>query len=370
MVYSDTYYDFGAWGGVGIPGEFNFDTQMPDVDAYVYQLNGGPEQIVDPEYSWARVTLSPDRSGLNTLTVKARYLDGSFSPVRQYDFEVSDAPVVVSSDYPENVGAGQPGAAGQFTFNPGRPGVVEYSYVIEYSGEPQVVAAGPDGRATVEITPTHPGYTLLTVTSRYADGTTSPERWYYFVVRDPRVNVVSTYDDYSPRGGLGAVGSFGFYTELDEVTTYEYQLNGGDWISVPRTPDSLTTTIQVTMDRNGANVLAVRGRTAAGEATPQTDYPFLVGTAPLVASAGYPAGQWAGGVGVTGEFMFTQGSPGVVEFSYTVNAEEPVLVAADPDGVAMASYTPEARGSHTMTVRGRTAEGTWSDSTSYYFLVN
>ena len=43
-VSSGTYYEFGAWGGVGIPGEFNFDTAMPDVDAYLYRLNDGPEE--------------------------------------------------------------------------------------------------------------------------------------------------------------------------------------------------------------------------------------------------------------------------------------------------------------------------------------
>ncbi|MER7334504.1 MULTISPECIES: hypothetical protein [unclassified Micromonospora] len=369
-VYSSTYYEHGAWGGVGIPGEFTFDTAMPDVDVYLYRLNDGPEQTADPEYSWAYVTLAPDRSGSNTLTVRTRFLDGSFSPPRTYTFEVSDAPVVSSSDYPENGSAGQPGQPGRFTFNPGRSGVVEYRYVLEYSGEEQVVAAGADGKATIEITPTHSGYTLLTVTSRTADGTASAERRYYFRVRDPRVNVSSAYDEYTPRGGIGATGRFGVYTEISEVTTFEYQLNGGAWQSVPKTPDALVTDISVIMERNGENVFSVRGRTAAGEYTPQTDYPFLVGTAPLVSSATYPSGEWAGGVGVPGEFTFTQGRPGVVEFEYRVDDGEPVMVPANAAGVATASYTPTSTSSHTMRVRGRTADGVWTDTTNYYFLVN
>ncbi|MEE3919376.1 hypothetical protein V2I01_16705 [Micromonospora sp. BRA006-A] len=305
-VSSSTYYENGAWGGVGIPGEFNFDTGMPDVDAYLYRLNDGPEQVVDPDYSWARVTLTPDRSGSNTLTVRTRFQNGSFSPARTYTFEVSDAPVVTSEDYPANGEGGQPGQTGRFTFNPGRSGVTEYRYVLEYTGEEQVVAAGADGRATVEITPTHSGYTLLTVTSRTADGTVSPERRYYFRVRDARVNVSSAYDEYSPRRGIGSVGTFGVYTEISEVTTFEYQLNGGAWQSVPKKPDALATDITVTMDRNGANLISFRGRTAAGDYTPQTDYPFLVGTAPLVSWGTYPAGQWSGGMGVAGEFTFTR----------------------------------------------------------------
>ncbi|MGY4909348.1 hypothetical protein [Micromonospora aurantiaca (nom. illeg.)] len=369
-VSSSTYYENGAWGGVGIPGEFNFDTGMPDVDAYLYRLNDGPEQIVDPDYSWARVTLTPDRSGSNTLTVRTRFQDGSFSPTRTYTFEVSDAPVVTSEDYPENGEGGQPGQTGRFTFNPGRSGVTEYRYVLEYTGEEQVVAAGADGRATVEITPTHSGYTLLTVTSRTADGTVSPERRYYFRVRDARVNVSSAYDEYSPRGGIGSVGTFGVYTEISEVTTFEYQLNGGAWQSVPKKPDALATDITVTMDRNGANLISVRGRTAAGDYTPQTDYPFLVGTAPLVSSGTYPADRWSGGVGVAGEFTFTQGSPGVTEFEYTVEDGQPVTVAANAAGVATATFTPTSAGSYSMRVRGRTADGVWTDTTSYYFLVN
>ncbi|WP_433355902.1 hypothetical protein ACQPYV_02475 [Micromonospora saelicesensis] len=369
-VSSSTYYEYGAWGGVGIAGEFNFDTAMPDVDAYVYRLNDGPEQITDPEYSWARVTLTPDHSGSNTLTVRTRFLDGSFSPTRTYTFEVSDAPVVTSSEYPENAEGGQPGQSGRFTFNPGRSGTVEYRYVLEYSGEEQVVAAGPDGKATIEITPAHPGYTLLTVTSRTADGTASAERRYYFRVRDPRVNVSSAYDEYTPRGGIGAVGRFGVYTEIGEVTTFEYQLNGGVWQSVPKTPDALVTDISVTMDRNGANVFSVRGRTEAGEYTPQTDYPFLVGTAPRVSSTTYPESQWAGGVGVPGEFTFAQGSPGVVEFEYTIDGGEPATVAANATGVATVTYTPTSTSSHTFSVRGRTADGVWTDPTNYYFLVD
>ncbi|GFJ91771.1 hypothetical protein Prum_054130 [Phytohabitans rumicis] len=366
-VYSSTYYEFGAWGGVGIPGEFGFTTAMPNVDVFVYRLNGGPEQIADPEYGWITVTLTPERSGRNALTVRTRYLDGTFSPPREYVFEVSDAPVVVSTDYPENTGAGQPGQPGQFTFNPGRDGIVEYRYTLE-TGEQHTVAAGADGRATVEITPTHPGYTLLIVTSTTADGTATAERSYYFVVQDPSVWVSSGFNEYTPLGGIGTKGRFGFYTELREATTYEYRLNGGAWQSVPRATDALVTDVTLTMERNGENVLSVRGRTTAGQYTPQTDYPFLVGTASLVASETYPIAEWSSGVDVPGTFTFTQGTAGVVEFEYRVDDGEPVLVAAS-GGVATAVYTPTTNGWKTMTVRGRTGDGVWTDSTSYSFGV-
>jgi len=124
------------------------------------------------------------------------------------------------------------------------------------------------------------------------------------------------------------------------------------------------------MERNGENVLSVRGRTANGQYTPQTDYPFLVGTAPQVVSTVYPPDTFGGGVGVPGDFTFTQGSPGVVEFEYQVDGfAEPSIVAA-VDGVATITFTPTSGGHHRMMVRGRTAGGQWTDSTNYFFVVS
>ncbi|MDG4820727.1 hypothetical protein O7635_02535 [Asanoa sp. WMMD1127] len=366
-VYSSLYADYGANGGVGIPGEFQFDTPLPDAGAYVYQLNGGPEVVVDadPIFSQVTVTLTPDRSGPNTLRVRTRFLDGTLSPERTYAFEVSDAPVVVSTDYPANESVGQPGQPGRFTFKPGRGDVAEYRYALD--GNPaQMVAAGPDGRATVDITPAHSGYNTLTVTSVAADGTTSAERRYSFQVRDPYVRVSSDYYEWVARGGLGSVAEFRFDVELADVSAFEYQVNGGPWHSVER---SSTTTVSVTLDRNGENLLSVRGRTAAGTHTAQTDYPFLVGTAPLVSSNTYRPSGATGGVGVPGEFTFVQGCPGVVEFEYSDNDVEPTIVPADGQGRATITYTPETSSSHTMRVRGRTTDGVWSDLTEYYFYV-
>ena len=185
------------------------------------------------------------------------------------------------------------------------------------------------------------------------------------------MNVGSAYDEYTPRGGIGAVGRFGVDTEIGEVTTFEYQVNGGAWQSVPKTPNSLVTDISVTMDRNGANVFSVRGRTEAGEYTPQTDYPFLVGTSPegvVDRLSGGPVGRWRRRAG---RLHLHPGRPrggGVVE--YTIDNGEPATVAANAAGVVTVTYAPTSTSSHTISVRGRTADGAWSDSTNYYFLVD
>jgi len=368
-VSSSTYPDYAPSGGVGIGGEFNLGTGMPDVDVFLYHFDDDPEQTIDDESSHALVRFTPERSGVHTLSVRTRFLDGSLSPSRVYTFEVSDAPVVTSTDYPEGAFSGQPGQSGQFTFNPGRPDVAEYRYSLSDSGTQEVAAAGADGRATVSITPLGSGWTTLLVTSVDADGTASAQRRYDFSVRDPSVRVVSAYNEYTPRGGLGSEAPFGFYTEISEVTTYEYRLNDGPWLSIARAENSLTTDVLLTMDRNGENVFSVRGRDAEGTFTPQTDYPFLVGTAPRVTSETYPLGQWGGGIGVPGDFQFVAGNPGVVEFEYVIDSGEPATVAADGDGRATVTFTPTSS-YHSMTVRGRTADDMLSDPTNYYFYVN
>jgi hypothetical protein len=89
-VYSSIYPEYGAWGGVGIAGDFSFDTLMPEAIAFHYQFNDGPEQIVEADFGSARVVFTPDRSGSNTLSVRTRFSDGSFSPSLNYTFQVSD----------------------------------------------------------------------------------------------------------------------------------------------------------------------------------------------------------------------------------------------------------------------------------------
>ena len=44
------------------------------------------------------------------------------------------------------------------------------------------MAAGPDGTATITLTPAYEGSHYLTVSSRSADGVTSGETYHYFYV--------------------------------------------------------------------------------------------------------------------------------------------------------------------------------------------
>ncbi|MBV1853254.1 hypothetical protein [Catellatospora tritici] len=370
VVRSSTYPDYWAGGGVGVPGEFEFDTAMPDAAAYVYRFNDGAEQVVEIEwpYTMAQVTLTPDHSGTNTLSVQTRFADGTFSPVREYVFQVSDAPVVTSTDYPQYNPAGRPGQAGDFTFHPGRADTVAYQYSLGYGDEPQTVAAGPDGTATVRLTPQYSGYQTLIVVGVAADGSLTAERRYEVVVRNPYVDVTSYYDSYGPTGGLGAVGWFEFRTELSEVTAYEYQINGGAWQIL--TLDGNPARIEVTMDRNGENLLSVRGRDGAGVITPQTDYPFLVGVQPRLTSTDYPAGEYSGGPGVAGQFHFLPGSPDVVEYEYQAGYTAPVVVPADADGTATVTWAPPSGGYYGWYLRAHLADGTWSERAYYGFGVD
>lgn len=78
-------------GGVGVAGQFSFATGLiAEVEGFVFTLNGGPDQ-----FTWAgfegdgQVTLSPDRTGTNTLVVRARFFDGTLSAPTTFTFEVA-----------------------------------------------------------------------------------------------------------------------------------------------------------------------------------------------------------------------------------------------------------------------------------------
>ncbi len=80
-------------GGVGVPGTFSFTTGAAffEVESFMLVLNGGPETSVWADFDGSgRAVLAPDRSGTNTLTVRARYYDGTMSRPTTFTFEVAD----------------------------------------------------------------------------------------------------------------------------------------------------------------------------------------------------------------------------------------------------------------------------------------
>lgn len=173
-------------GDFGTPMTCTFQpNRMYGVVSYEYTVNGGSPVTVaaDPDGT-GHVTIVLDRVGHNTVTAVAtddqhrRSLPGAWS------IYVSSQPQVHSDTYPEFEVGGGVGVPGEFQIGPGlRPGVVEYLVTLNWETW-EIVPAGPDGTATITITPTWPGPNTLIVSSRTADGTDSAEYWYFFDVAE------------------------------------------------------------------------------------------------------------------------------------------------------------------------------------------
>jgi hypothetical protein len=173
-------------GGLAEPREFTFAARVDGVVEYTYQLNDNPVQTVAANGDGvATVTITPAKWGPNYLAVRSRTSAGVVSAPDNFHFYVSGAePCVNSDDYPQDPfeGMGGPGVPGTFQFAPNLSGTVEYVYSLD--GAPEtVVAAGPDGRATVTITPARAGAQTLIVRSRRADGIESRSTTYDIVVK-------------------------------------------------------------------------------------------------------------------------------------------------------------------------------------------
>jgi hypothetical protein len=362
--YDNTYPN----GGPGVTGSFYLSTQVADVTEFVYQFNDGPEQVVAAQFGTAVVDFTPTIGGRQVLKVRSRTGAGAESPVFSYPFLVYSAPLVNSAEYPENAASGRPGVTGTFTFTPQLPGVVAYRF--DFGDEERTVqAAAADGTASITWNPPHAGSFYLRVYGVTADGTQSDTRTYSFSVRDPNPRIESyLYNPWSPAGGVGVPGNFQFVSELSDTVDFRYQLNGG--------PEQTATLVYpgvanlaIAPDRAGEHVLSVRSRSATGELSQPVEFTFLVDNAPSVSSAVYPENSYGGGVGVSSAFTFTPGLPGTVEYVYHVDWGEEVTVAAGPDGTASFTLTPTEARWYSISVVGRTADGTESNRRYYSLAV-
>ncbi|MFI5834435.1 hypothetical protein ACIA5A_12245 [Micromonospora sp. NPDC051300] len=181
-VISYLYSEWGASGGIGVPGTFRFDSDLPDTVAYVYRLNDGPEQTVETnDGPAAELTITPDRVSRNMLTVRARSASGELSPEASYSFLVSSVPGVSSTTYPIGGSGGGPGVPSVFTFTPGMPDVDRYVYQFD-NGPETTTPAGADGSASVTLTPTEAGWHTLTVYAIDKAGNQSDPAYQWFVV--------------------------------------------------------------------------------------------------------------------------------------------------------------------------------------------
>jgi hypothetical protein len=366
-VYADGLQNWPRTDGVGVPLMVTFNSSMPNVTGFAYTLNGGAEQTVSGG-AYAFTNVVPDRAGDNTIVAQAIYADGTRSPATTYTFQITNAPIVSW-----NGDTMMPGDVATFNVRPALTGVTGYRYAFDsvWPGDAtQTAGASADGTLSLPWVINYPGYHTLEIASAGADGTLSDFRIFQFIASDPTVSVYGSYGPWAPAGGVGVPGFISFTSWMaSQVVQFVYQVNGGPELTVAMPPNSVSASVTITPDRSGTNTLTVRSLMTDGRYSPTTTYQFLVGTAPYVQSVEYPNSVWSGGAGVSGTFLFSGGTAGIVAFDYDISDGTSAEVATDAAGNAGIHWTPAAWGTFTMTVRGKLPDGTFTDQATYYIYV-
>ncbi|MEV8442913.1 hypothetical protein AB0425_36510 [Actinosynnema sp. NPDC051121] len=169
-------------------GSFTFTSNQPGATEFRYAIDGVTTSVPVGPDGTATVRWTPAHNGDQRVEVTTRTAAGLVSSPTAYRFQVHDRPSVASEEYPVGYHFVPVGTPGTFTFTPGRPGVVEYTYRFDLDyepGEEHVVAAAADGTASITFAPPAYGDYVLRVTARTADGSTSSTAEHDFVVWEP-----------------------------------------------------------------------------------------------------------------------------------------------------------------------------------------
>lgn len=173
------------------PGSFTFTAHHPGAVAFEYSFNWGEFQRIDiGPGGTATLPWTPEVSDeLRSYSLRVRTVtaDGTQSMETYHSFSVTSAPYVSSEEYPEGEWSGGPDVPGTFTFTPGMPGMVSYTYYVrpQYGspGESRTVQANADGTASIVWTPPAPrSQYVLVVYGTTADGTRSASVGYSIYV--------------------------------------------------------------------------------------------------------------------------------------------------------------------------------------------
>jgi hypothetical protein len=299
-VTSSNYPNNGTWTTGGTPAHFTFSPSgVADVIGYVYSWNDYPGVIgiysigaygvpiwTDP-FTYpgtvrapclggsVGVDLSPPWYGPNRLYVKS--IDRAFnvSPFAEYDVMVTDTTPTVTQVSPE-ASPGQPLTL-KFTPNSSLSSVDSYIYRVN-GGAKQTVPAGPDGSATVTVTPSQYAQFTVEVSSHSPNGWVSPERnWTIVISNSPHVSsdVYPPTDSGTGGGGVGVPGTFTFTPGMPDVATYFYSIDWGDAQSLTPGADG-SASITWTPDTSGYHEIEVYSIDTSGNMTDYNFYAFIV----------------------------------------------------------------------------------------------
>lgn len=351
-------------GGIGVPGVFDFQSNLPGVVSYAYRLDDGPESTVAAGADHrASVTITPTSGGDHVLRVISTGADGQVSPPRYYRFTVDTGPLLRGPDMVVI------GSVNHFPLTPRMPDVVAYEYWFEDSQDNstpvETIAAGPDGTAELVWTPTTSQEKWLYVRSRGADGTLSTARLKYLSVDGATPEIA--------RVGAGAVnqqGTFTFSTRMRNVAEYTYTLNSdpSTRTTVPARPDG-TAVITWTPVHGGYLRVDVVARTATGIESLSGATGWYVDDSPTVTSAEFPRNGRARLI--PGSFRFASAVPNTVTYEYTFGTGTSFTsLPAGPDGTATLSWTPDQNDTtYGLRVRSRAADGIVSATVQYTFTI-
>jgi hypothetical protein len=279
-VMSADYPADGAWhGGAGIPGSFTFTANgVPDVAGFYYGDSDPPSTFVAADHPGGSATVSytPQRSGPNDLYVVSVDRAGNRSPKHIHHFYARSTEPGVKG--PQETGLGVPA---EFTFSPGMPDVVSYTYQV--NGGPEVtVPAVADGTGTASITTTKLGHNNLTVWSTTSTGLRSGIGSRSYTANDAPLVASDVYPEYGTGGGPGVPGTFTLTPRMPNVVEYTCYFN---WDSdnptvVTAGPDGRAT-FTFTPTEPGFHIVEVHAQAADGSwSSNYREYYFDVSPAP------------------------------------------------------------------------------------------
>lgn len=368
-VSSQVYRPWSAHsGGVGVPGDFTFTTDAPDVVAYRYRFEDQGEWTTVPTQvpgGPVTVTHTPQEAGPDSVEVVAVDRAGNRSWSQYYGFGVfENRPSVWSAMYPsQHVNPqGGVGVPGRFEFSSGLPDVAGFTYQVD-DGPATTVPATPQRTAAATFTPTRGGPHVMTVRSVDSAGVSSPAKQYPFLV-DTAPTATAT-----GQTKVGSTVRFRFTPRQADVASYTYWFShhsGPDTepVTLPAGPDGAAefTWVPLNTDRRA---LIVRSTDARGVDSTQRYLSLSVdGASPSLTLTGarYP--------GVPGTLQLFTSMENAVEFEYWVqDTPDARFTAPATNGRATAAVVSDRVLNSWIIARARNADGVWSMTGSTMWSV-
>jgi hypothetical protein len=212
------------------------------------------------------------------------------------------------------------------------------------------------------------------LTARATDAAGSKSAWsrpctFTIDTTPPRRPVVESadYPESQNAGGVGIPGKFTFAVADGDVDVekFRYAPGGGPLLDVPVNRDGRAT-VEITPVKFGVNELTVQAIDRAGNRSAETTYWFsVIDHHPKVIADNPDAA-----IGEPRTVRFWSAVTGTASFTYQLNDGPATTIAADADGWATTTVTPDRRGDNFLTVSSRTASGVVSPRTTVNLHVH